>query len=1005
VWASKRQIRKCGLVSSVVSPQAASLACIALIAVSAVTIVNAQSHALNGQIEGTVYDANRAPVPWVHLDATNVYTGASAFAVSDEHGVYRFPILPIGRFRVTANAEGFKRSVYEAVELSTGQSVLIDFVLQVGEVSETVVVPRDAPVSDPGKIEMGHVMNEREVSNLPLITLNPYTFAFLHSNVTGNRTAVPGIGIPNVHANGFSRRGNYQIDGNCSTDMTMGGVRLLYLPRTFVQEVQLTTSGMSAEFGATTGLVMNLVTPSGTNVHSGSVGYQMRRPGLSSQRFNVAPGAAKFDPTADVFTATVGGPLKKDRFHYFVGFEGFRWDLRSAARVIKVSEPDRQVLIGAGVPASAMPPAYDAPETFTFYIARGDLQINSHHRLAARLLVTNGISEKVGVGAAAGNTLQITQDYKLFNSSIAAQLISENGNKFFNELRIQLSKRTTDPKPNEHTGSGNVTIRIPNVATFGAPLDVFSEKEDRTLNTMQDNLSIALSKHLIKLGGGFATQHRKLLSQPSAVFEFASIIDYVVAAKGTKRKIYSLYTDTVGDQSSTTTATYWSAFVQDQWTLGSRLRINAGLRYDLFLLPAADPSSPYAATRKFRVDKNNFGPRLGLVYGFGPDLRPAVIRVSAGVYYDPPILNYYSRALQNNGDPSSFSFTLGADEGPEFPARLQSLPSHMPLPAPDIRAVSPNFKSMSALHANVQFEKSITSDLAFTVAYGHSSGRHIPTSRQVNCRPTGEALADGRPLYGEIVVLPNGAVTVRPCTDRILPEFNNVWVWESVGNLNYDAFVLKLTKRYSAGYQFSLNYTLAHSTDDAAEENIIVSSQWQSDPSNRRHDRSVSLTDQRHTLAGTFVGRPQLKLSNKFLNYFFNDNQFALMVRASDGERQNLRVNIDLNRNDGTLMDRPVGIRRNYVKTPRYINVDLRASRYFTFGEKYHLEFFADITNLTNTNSIVSYTNVTLSANNVNTSLVDPLTGNLRGPLPDFKSRGVTSTDSRRVQIGIKFDF
>ena len=378
-----------------------------------------------------------------------------------------------------------------------------------------------------------------------------------------------------------------------------------------------------------------------------------------------------------------------------------------------------------------------------------------------------------------------------------------------------------------------------------------------------------------------------------------------------------------------------------------------------------------------------------------------MVRASAGFYYDPPILNFYLRALQNNGNPRSFSFSLTPQNGgPDFPNRFQG----QILPASDIEAIDPNFKTMSAVHANVQFEKALTENLSFTAAYSHSTGRHIATTRENNCQPVGGTLADGRPLYGDVTVAANGNVAVEPCTNRVLPEFQNIWVWESVGNLTYNAATFSLTKRLSSGYQFSLSYTLARSIDDAPEENITATAIWQSDPSNRKYERALSISDQRHTFVGTFVGRPRFAFSNRLLNYIANNNQLSIIARASDGERHNIITNADLNR-DNTFFDRPVGIPRNFLKTPPYFNTDIRYSRSFDLSERHRLELFVDVINVTNTNSIVAFSNTTLTANNVNTSLVDPLTGELRGPLPDFRGLGVVSTDSRRMQLGAKLVF
>ena len=963
--------------------------------------VLAQSQAQNGQIEGTVLDQNKGAVPNVVITVTNIGTGAARSVSTDEGGSFRFPLLPLGTYRISAEAASFKKAVREGITLATGQTAVVNLILEPGALTETVTVSADAPVADAGKIEQGRVMNSREVQNLPLITQNPYNFVFLQSNVTGNRTAVPGQGFANVNANGFSRRGTYQIDGSNATDVTMGGVRMLIISKSHIQEVQLLTNGMNAEFGATVGHTMNVVTPSGTNSLRGNVGYQFRRGGFAAKQFNAAPGSPSYQPYADISTVAIGGPVDKDRWHYYAGFEGYKWDLTSAARAITISAANRQALIAAGVPASAMPDSYAAPEIFRFFIGRTDMQLNSANRLGVRFLLTTGTAEQLGIGATPGNTLQLTTDNTHSHTSLAAQLISNKGSGVFNELRFQNSDRDVETKPNEYSGTGTATIRIVGIASFGLP-PISSNRVDNSLASFQNNLSLLKGDHSIKIGGGLTVHGGSQRPVRHPEFRFQTIQNYLDALSGINPRGYSRYSDTFGDPETRTSALFWNGFVQDDWRASRRMKINAGLRYDLFTLPKADPAATYLPSQEFKVDKDNFGPRLGLVYALSEGDRPAVIRTSAGLYYDPPILNFYLSALQSNGNPRSFSYSLTPSTGgPDFPNRF----SGQILSDPEIEAIDPNFKTMSALHANLQFEKALAVDLSFTAAYSHSSGRHIATTRETNCQPTGGTLADGRPLYGDFVVNPlNGNVIIQPCTNRLLPQFQNIWVWESVGNLNYDAATFSLTKRLSSGYQFSLNYTLARSMDDAPEENITATAIWQSDPSNRKHEQSVSISDQRHTFVGTFVGRPRFEFSNRLLNYVANNNQLSIIARASDGERQNLVTNADLNR-DNSLIDRPVGIPRNFLKTPPYFNTDIRYSRNFDLSERHRLELFIDIINVTNTNSIVSFSNATLSANNINTSLVDPLTGELRGPLPDFRALGVVSTDSRRIQLGARLSF
>src|SRR5439155_12815886 len=145
----------------------------------------AQSQALNGQIEGNVTDSNGASIPNAVITIVNTETGATRTVIADESGVYRAPLLPLGTYRVTAEASNFKKLVREGINLTTGQTATVVLTLEAGQVSEVVTISADAPIADPAKIDLGRVMNTVEVHNLPLVSRNPYNFALLQSNVTG----------------------------------------------------------------------------------------------------------------------------------------------------------------------------------------------------------------------------------------------------------------------------------------------------------------------------------------------------------------------------------------------------------------------------------------------------------------------------------------------------------------------------------------------------------------------------------------------------------------------------------------------------------------------------------------------------------------------------------------------------------------------------------------------------------------------------------------------------
>ncbi|HSB60855.1 MAG TPA: carboxypeptidase-like regulatory domain-containing protein, partial [Vicinamibacteria bacterium] len=339
----------------------------------------AQSQAANGTIEGVVRDTTGAVLSGVTVTVVNLETGALRSRLTDDTGTYRALLLPLGPYRVKLELTGFKAVERTGITLSAGQTAVINVTLEVGGVAEVVSVSGAAPVSEPGKVDLGRTISEAEVKNLPLVSRNPYNFALLQPNVTGFENDE--FGVPRINANGTQMRTNYMLDGNTNTQKDRAGLRLLPTSEIVVREVRVVTSGFAPEFGQTTGMVYNAVTPSGSNEVSGSASFRFRRKDFSSRPFFLSPTAQKPDTFVNNWTGTVGGPILKDRWHFYLGGEYIDRDL-SADRVITVSRATADRL---GLPPSAVPDSGVMPtrQHTTFLIGKSDYQLDPANKLSA----------------------------------------------------------------------------------------------------------------------------------------------------------------------------------------------------------------------------------------------------------------------------------------------------------------------------------------------------------------------------------------------------------------------------------------------------------------------------------------------------------------------------------------------------------------------------------------------------------------------------------------------
>jgi len=327
----------------------------ALLALALAAPVFAQSTAANGAIEGTISDTSGGVLPGVTVVIVNTETGVDRTVVTNEKGIYRAPLLPLGTYKVSAELQGFKKFEQTDVKLSVGQTQTVNATLAVGTVSETITVnSSDLPALETSRIDIGHTMSELEVHNLPLVARNPYNFALVQPGVTGYENVE--FGVPHLAANGASMRINYMVDGNTNTEKDRAGLRLLPMSEVMIQEVKVVTTGFAPEFGQTMGMVYNAVTPSGTNKFRGEGAYLFRRKPFSAFPFYFGCGSQtaaancpsvdsviaasgkssadeKPDTRVDIGTADVGGPIVRNKLFFYAGWEQTRRDLSSTSLI------------------------------------------------------------------------------------------------------------------------------------------------------------------------------------------------------------------------------------------------------------------------------------------------------------------------------------------------------------------------------------------------------------------------------------------------------------------------------------------------------------------------------------------------------------------------------------------------------------------------------------------------------------------------------------------------
>jgi hypothetical protein len=461
---------------------------------------------------------------------------------------------------------------------------------------------------------------------------------------------------------------------------------------------------------------------------------------------------------------------------------------------------------------------------------------------------------------------------------------------------------------------------------------------------------------------------------------------------------YTNFLQDLGNPSVSYDSGFLGFFVQDDFKVSQRFKVLFGIRYDYFSVPDSRPFAANALSSSFKVDKNNFAPRVGISWSLDKEAR-TVLRASSGLMYEPPLLNFYEDAILRNGDPKSFTTTLSPTSAgsPAFPATLANLPLGFALPTQSIAAIDPDFATQYSVLTNVQLERELTRDLSVAVGFVNSTGRNMPVLIDTNLIPSGRTLGDGRPIY-------SAAVSAQT---RVNPAFNHTDVFQSIGSGSYNAFTLQLNRRMSRGFQFQASYTLAKGEDNAPLTGTYVVGSGDdrvSDFSSLGRDKGPTPFNQTHTFVFSSVIQPKFAGSGLGAR-LANDNQLGVIVQANNGLPFNIRSNQDLNL-DGITNDRPLGIPRNSGRLGSVLNIDARYVRFVKLSGRWRAELFAEAKNLLNRGCSDPSRYATCNANvqAVNRVFTTDAGGNPTLAIPGIFP-GNSGYEQRGAQVGVKLTF
>ena len=299
-------------------------------------VSGSSAQSTGGRIRGTVMDSSGSAVAGAKLVLTNEGNGATREATTSATGEYIFLEVPVGTYQLQLDQPGFKKYLRSGMTLSLNEVIGLDINLVVGGSTETVEVTGAPELVDTTSTQLGAVVGERAVSELPLAQRDTYQLLELQPGVQGQ------LGVDNVYGSdragvvsvngGRGRDNNFTVNGGDGNDQFANLPAIQPSPDS-IAEFRMLTNTFDAEYGRNSGAVVNVVTKSGTNEYHGNFYEFFRNQSLNAKGFF---DSTKLDYLQNQFGATFGGPIRKDKTFFFVTYEGDRLRKGSSSDTVAV---------------------------------------------------------------------------------------------------------------------------------------------------------------------------------------------------------------------------------------------------------------------------------------------------------------------------------------------------------------------------------------------------------------------------------------------------------------------------------------------------------------------------------------------------------------------------------------------------------------------------------------------------------------------------------------------
>jgi Carboxypeptidase regulatory-like domain len=814
-------------------------------------------------IHGALSDATGSAIAGGTVKIKNLETGSLRTLITDDSGRFEAPALAVGAYEVSAEKAGFQPARAK-VNLVLGQRATVDLQLAVAELQQNVQVQETAISADVSTTETSGLVGERQVKDLPLngrsydqlVTLNPGVV-----NYTSQRAG--GIGTSNsVVGNMFSASGRrpqenlyllngVEYTGASEINNTPGGASGQLLGVDAVREFSVVKDDYGAEYGKRPGAQINIVTASGSNGVHGSAYEFLRNSALDARNFFDHGDIPQFQ--RDVFGASLGGPIKKDKAFLFANYEGFRQNLGLSDVTLVPDTASRTSAVAGIRPLLALWPVANGPElptstgapsgiaeAFTnpvqhvredFGTARFDETFSSKDSFAAVYTADDSTADSPSNNPFTVDDIFLREqvaslaETHIFSPSVLNRAtfgFSRGGFYFNSGTTVDLPSWVNAGQPvGAVVVGGGTTLNGASQISNGGTNAGSNLRAARNLFTAEDHLTLTHGNHLFDLGVWF----QRLQSNDSLVQDQYGQISFASLKTFIQQGIVSTYTYAPSYTPLGWRSSEGAFYAEDAVKLKPSLELRIGFRGEFtngwnevhgrasnYLYNSAGVilSPPAVGTTALAVNNAKFLPAPRLSLAWAPFAsKKTVIRAGVGVYY--ALLDNLSYRLDQNPPYNTVSAVKNIPFSSIAPDKTYAGAKVIP------SGVQPNLQTPTVESYTLKIEQQIAPNTVLSVGYIGSHGYHELLSLDTNLPvPT---ICPASPC-------PSGYPAGASYFPANAPLANNsVWNttdWFSEGVSSYNGLEVDINHRIARGLQFRGAYTFAKALDDGDNMNTSV---------------------------------------------------------------------------------------------------------------------------------------------------------------------------------------